>query len=75
MAVMVYKDGQSARIVHTSLQAHLDAGWGLDENHTSAKKEESIDLEQARLAYEEKFGEKPHHKMKLETIIEKLNGD
>jgi len=25
--------------------------------------------------YTQKFGKKPHHKMKLETIIEKLNAD
>ena len=37
--------------------------------------ETGSDLEEARLSYKDKFGKMPHHKMKLETIIDKINAN
>lgn len=79
MAVLVYKDGVQYRVEPHDLYNHLQAGYTLE--NVPAKKETKtddvpeMDLEQARLAYADKFGEKPHHKMKFDTILEKLNGD
>lgn len=32
----------------------------------------TIDIEEAREKYKDRFGKNPHHKMKLETIMERL---
>ena len=37
--------------------------------------ETGSDLEEAKLSYKDKFGKMPHHKMKLETIIDKINAN
>jgi len=50
----------------------------LDEPDLGLKEPAQNDDESFKMAvlqYEEKFGEKPHHRMKLETILEKLNGN
>ena len=39
---------------------------------TYSTSEDSADYETPEAAYEKKFGKPPHHKMKLETIIKKL---
>ena len=80
MAVMLYKEGEKPiRVEPNRLQAHLQMGYSLTEDFSKpedkAEKEAAVDLEQARLACEDKFGKKPHHKMKLETILEELNGN
>jgi len=81
MAVVLYKEGEKPiRVEPNRLQAHLQMGYSLSKNFAKkeedkAEKEAAVDLEQARLAYEDKFGKKPHHKMKLETILEELNGN
>lgn len=79
MAVEVWKDGVQYRVDPMALQRHLAAGYTLENEPVVASIEEpaeiDLDLEQARLAYADKFGEKPHHKMKFETILEKLNGN
>lgn len=79
MAVIVWKDGVSSRVEAHALQRHLAAGYTLENKPVVAPVEKpaevDVDLEAARQLYTEKFGEKPHHKMKFETILEKLNGD
>lgn len=80
MAVEVWKDGVQYRVDPMALQRHLAAGYTLTNEPVTKPVEVSVevpemDLEQARLAYADKFGEKPHHKMKFDTILEKLNGD
>lgn len=79
MAVIVWKDGVSSRVEAHALQRHLKAGYTLKNEPVVAAVEKpaeiDMDLDQARLAYADKFGEKPHHKMKFETILEKLNGN
>ena len=77
MAVLVYKDGVEYRVEPHDLHNHLQAGYTLEPKNLAPEKAEvlEMDLEQARLAYADKFGEKPHHKMKFDTILEKLNGD
>ena len=85
MGVMVYKEGEKpTRIEPAEMEGYFSMGWVLDESgkpveaKESAKestKEETTDLDQAMLEYEKKFGEKPHHRMKLDTILEKLNGN
>lgn len=71
------------RPVHTHEEKKLKAaGWkenidGL-RNYTETeeeapKDEEVIPEDDLRKLYEETFGEKPHHKMKLETIRAKLD--
>lgn len=74
MAVIIYKDGIEHRVEPHDLYDHLQAGYTLEPDAKPYAKQE-MDLEQARVAYADKFGEKPHHKMKFETILEKLNGD
>lgn len=81
MGVMVYKEGQSAqRIEPWEMEGYFSMGWVLDKSGKPAPKAEDqakpdLDLEQARLAYEHMFGKKPHHKMKLDTILEEMNGN
>jgi hypothetical protein len=82
MGVMVYKEGEKpARIEPHEMEGYFSMGWVLDKSgkpaaeEVKAAKETATDLEQARLAYEHMFGKKPHHKMKLETILEELNGN
>ena len=51
-------------------------GWSLEENPVVSEPDlDAMALEQARLAYADKFGAPPHHRMKLDSIIEKLNGN
>lgn len=77
-------DGIYARPVHSSYEPQmLKKGWVYDEKRlrkeeTSKKANEETeevktDLDLARIAYEQRFNEKPHHKMKLATIQEKLS--
>jgi hypothetical protein len=40
-------------------------GWILDE-------EKPVDVETPEEAYEKKFGKPPHHRLKLDTIIKRL---
>jgi hypothetical protein len=76
MSVEVFKDGVSYLVEPQDLQSHLNAGYFLELEPYRINQETSEDeLANAVAAYEEKFKEKPHHKMKLETILEKLNGD
>lgn len=74
MAVEVFKDGVSYYVEPHDLHNHLQAGYTL-ELVTNEPKAPQLDIDKARAAYLEKFGEEPHHKMKLETILEKINGD
>lgn len=78
MAVTLYKPGAWQNVEPHLMQNELDAGWALDERVMTGEAVEdetsdTPDLEAARELYKEKFGEAPHHKMKLETIMEKLN--
>lgn len=76
MSVEVFKDGVSYLVEPHDLQGHLNAGYFLELEPYKVNEETKVDeLASASAAYEKKFGEKPHHKMKLETILEKLNGD
>jgi hypothetical protein len=81
-------DGVWGKPVHTSEQKKLlKLGWRFDPNglrnerqeakQEGQRQEESVDteedvLEEARQLYEEQFGKRPHHKMKAETIIQKV---
>lgn len=67
------------RPVHTYEEAALrKAGWTdspaeLGAVEVEAEVDEDAELAEARAQYEELFGEKPHHKMKLETIQAKID--
>lgn len=74
-------NGVYGRPVHTSEQSKLKAkGWKenpneLREEEGREEKEvvENMDLDgYLRLKYEEVIGKKPHHKMKRETMQEKI---
>lgn len=85
MAVEVWKDGVLHRVEPHDLHNHLAQGYTLTNEPEPEPEPEGegegegendgADLEAARQLYFEKFGEKPHHKMKTETIMEKLNGN
>lgn len=66
--------GVFGRPFHTGqIQKHLKAGWKNSPKDVEAKKEEvPADL---IAAYEAKFGQKPHHKMKADTIAKALAND
>ena len=79
--------GVYGRPVHTTQQAKLKKlGWVDDpsklkgDDHVREEKEvrqesEEVTDEQVEAvvaAYTERFGRKPHHKMKLETMLDKL---
>ena len=74
MSVEVFKNGVSILVEPEDLQNHLDLGYSLT-NGTEAElqKDDEKEFLEAVAAYEAKFGEKPHHKMKLATILEKIN--
>src|SRR5690606_19412157 len=71
------------RPVHTYEEAALrKAGWADSlaelgavevEPEPVAEADEDAELAEARAQYEELFGEKPHHKAKLETIQAKID--
>lgn len=44
-------------------------------NRGSEKVGFTAEEEDIKRKYEEKYGKPPHHKMKIETIIEAVNGD
>jgi hypothetical protein len=76
MSVEVFKDGVSYLVEPNDLQGYLNTGYFLElEPYKIDEEARPNELANAADAYEEKFGQKPHHKMKLETIMEKLNGD
>jgi hypothetical protein len=76
MSVEVFKDGVSFLVEPEHLKGYLDNGYFLEEDPCRLNLNAKIDeMATASAEYEAKFGEKPHHKMKLETILEKLNGD
>jgi len=81
MGVMMYKvDEKPVCIDHTEMSGYESMGWSIHENIEVVRvsieeSEEKAKLAMAVLEYEQKFGEKPHHRMKLETILEKLNGN
>lgn len=80
MSVEVWKDGVLSFVEPLDLHNYLAQGYTLtnEQNHVPEELEnenESADLEAARQLYFEKFGERPHHKMKVDTILEKLNGN
>jgi len=81
MGVMMYKaDEKPVCIDHTEMSGYESMGWSIHENLGPAfgpieDSEEKAKLAMAVLEYEQKFGDKPHHRMKLETILEKLNGN
>lgn len=74
-------NGVYGRPVHTDEEKKLKAaGWKEHtyelQQHTEEEQEaeeEVIPEDDLRKLYEETFGEKPHHKMKLETIRAKLD--
>ena len=77
-------DGVYGRPCHTAEMPKLKAkGWKERASDVpvekSAKSVEDMEAEklmaEAVQEYEVKFGKKPHHKMKLETIIEALSDD
>ena len=79
------------RIDHTDMAGYESLGWSIHENvelpvETEKQAElideqETADQDNAELLalavaeYEAKFGEKPHHRMKLQTILDKVNGN
>ncbi len=80
-------NGVYGRPVHTSEQRKmLKQGWRFNpdglrnerqEEAQERREEEPVDteedvLEDARQLYEAQFGKRPHHKMKAETIIQKV---
>lgn len=71
MAVVIYKDGVSARVEPKRLQAHINAGWSLSKDGKSKEADKAPECGLAA-EYEARFGKKPHHKMKGSTIAEKL---
>jgi len=84
MGVMMYKQDENPICIdHTKMADYESMGWSIHENLESAEKvvesdEKNDDAELLAIAiadYETKFGEKPHHRMKLETILEKLNAN
>jgi len=76
-------NGIYARPVHNSAQPKLKKqGWTYHEEQlrketskeaSQEAEEVKTDLDLARIAYEQRFGSKPHHKMMLETIQDKLS--
>lgn len=81
-------DGIYGRPAHTTEQPKLrKQGWAYSINdievpHVRQEKEgrqEEAEVDDERdvwvALYEEKFGKKPHHKTKLDTIIAKVEGD
>lgn len=79
MAVMLYKPGESQKVEPQYLEGELANGWSLDEavmtGEDKALEYTDEDLEAARDLYKEKFGKAPHHRMKIESIMEEVNGD
>jgi len=85
MAVMMYKTGEDPiAIDHREMIGYESMGWSIHENlerlaeliEDVADKNDDDELRAMAVAeYEVKFGEKPHHRMKLETILEKVNGN
>jgi hypothetical protein len=91
MAVMMYKLGEAPiRIDYTDMAGYESLGWSIHENAPPVETEkqaelidepETEDQDNAELLalavaeYEAKFGEKPHHRMKLQTILDKVNGN
>lgn len=80
--------GIYGRPVHTSHQSSLrKQGWvysinDIEATHVRQEKEgqqEEVEVSGDREAwtekYEQKFGKRPHHKAKLETIIAKVEGN
>lgn len=61
----VYHEGE--------LASDLKLGWTVDEEPLPVVTEEE-EIDQATIdLYQSKFGKKPHHRMKLETILAELN--
>lgn len=91
MGVMMYKaDEHPVRIEHTEMAGYESMGWSIHENlagvaevfdqmpertEPTETQDDTALRELAVAEYEAKFGEKPHHRMKLDTILEKLNGN
>jgi len=71
-----FGDGIFGRPAHTYEQSRLVAeGWRLNKSDLSAAPQSPTQgevLDSLSFAYQEKFGKKPHHKMKAETIAQKL---
>lgn len=77
MASVLYKDGETIRVPYERLKANLASGWSTSPNAPKhepvAPAEDDAELAAARELYVEKFGKKPHHKMKVETILSELS--
>lgn len=75
----VKDDGEPANVAPTNEGQTLgpaDSGDGDSEGEGSEPDPdpdaEPFDIEDARAMYEETFGKKPHHAMKVETIMERI---
>lgn len=82
MGVMMYKvDEAPICIDHREMTGYESMGWSIHENLEPAVEAVEVKIDDAELLaiavaeYEAKFGEKPHHRMKLDTILEKVNGN
>lgn len=73
MAVVLFKDGEKILVHHKSVQNHLNNGWSYEDGPAeSTETSEDVELEAARELYKEQTGKRPHHKLKADTIMEKL---
>ena len=65
---------------YEEMKSNMEHGWVEDkevkvpkvQRETKDVSEDSEEIETPEDAYFKKFGKKPHHKMKLDTIIKKL---
>jgi hypothetical protein len=89
--MMYKQDESPICIDHTDMAGYESLGWSINENvelpvETEKQAElidepETEDQDNAELLalavaeYRKKFGEKPHHRMKLQTILDKVNGN
>jgi len=75
------ENGIYGRPVHTAEQRKLiQKGWRLNPDairkeegqQEERRQQEGPDVDELRELYQQTFGERPHHKMKAETLIRKL---
>lgn len=63
------------KVAYSEAEANEDKkhGWEIIDNNQSLDLSDDMGFDDASALYEQKFGEKPHHRMKLETIMAKVN--
>lgn len=77
MAVVLYRGEESVRVRPKSVNGFIAQGWSKEKGGKVVepnveRAEDDSELEAARQLYQEKFGKAPHGRMKIETLMEKL---